>query len=90
MLSFARIAPRAEKWSYQVKAQVDLTPWRYAKPCGFTLMSCVFALYLLFSPIGLVGGLSAAFLPIIAVLVALNVVAWAVAIRRVHGLPSLH
>jgi SSS family solute:Na+ symporter len=39
-------------------------------------MSCVVALYLLFSPIGLVGGLSDLFWPLILTLVALNVLLW--------------
>jgi SSS family solute:Na+ symporter len=55
---------------------VDLTPWRYAIPCAFTLMSCVVALYVLFSPIGLVGGLSAAFWPLMLSLLAVNIVVW--------------
>ena len=90
MLYFARIAPRVEKWSYQINAKVDLTPWQYVKPCGFTLMSCVVALYLLFSPIGLVGGISPAFLPIISFIVLVNIAVWAVAIWRARALTSSH
>lgn len=84
MLGFARISPRLEAWSYQPNAMVDLTPWRFAKPCGFTLMSCVVALYLLFSPIGLVNGISPAFVPLMSAILLCNVVVWAWAIRRVH------
>lgn len=76
MLLFGRLQPRSENWSYQPVQGVDLTPWRYAIPCAFTLMSCVVALYLLFSPIGLVGGLSAAFWPLMLSLLAVNVVVW--------------
>ena len=76
MLLFGRLQPRSENWSYQPVQGVDLTPWRYAIPCAFTLMSCVVALYLLFSPIGLVGGLSAAFWPLMMSLLAVNVVVW--------------
>jgi SSS family solute:Na+ symporter len=76
MLLFGRLQPRSENWSYQPVQGVDLTPWRYAIPCAFTLTSCVVALYLLFSPIGLVGGLSAAFWPLMLSLLAVNVVVW--------------
>jgi SSS family solute:Na+ symporter len=76
MLLFGRLQPRSENWSYQPVQGVDLTPWRYAIPCAFTLTSCVVALYLLFSPIGLVGGLSAAFWPLMMSLLAVNVVVW--------------
>jgi SSS family solute:Na+ symporter len=76
MLLFGRLQPRSENWSYQPVQGVDLTPWRYAIPCAFTLMSCVVALYLLFSPIGLVGGLSAAFWPLMLSLLAVNIVVW--------------
>jgi solute:Na+ symporter, SSS family len=76
MLLFGRLQPRSENWSYQPVQGVDLTPWRYAIPCAFTLMSCVVALYLLFSPVGLVGGLSSAFWPLMLSLLAVNVVVW--------------
>ena len=76
MLLFGRLQPRSENWSYQPVQGVDLTPWRYAIPCAFTLMSCVVALYLLFSPVGLVGGLSAAFWPLMLSLLAVNVMVW--------------
>ena len=76
MLLFGRLQPRSENWSYQPRHGVDLTPWRFAIPCAFTLMSCVVALYLLFSPIGVVGGLSAAFWPLIVSLLALNILIW--------------
>ena len=36
-------------------AEVDLTPWAYAQPCALTLLSCVVALYVVFSPVGLAG-----------------------------------
>jgi solute:Na+ symporter, SSS family len=76
MLAFGWARPRSEDWSYQPRRLLDLTPWRFAIPCAVTLMSCVVALYLLFSPIGLVGGLSAAFWPLIVSLVVVNVLIW--------------
>jgi len=58
MLSLGAIKPREQEWSYHTRELVDLTPWRFAIPCAVTLLSCVVALYLLFSPVGLVGGIS--------------------------------
>ena len=76
MLLFGRLQPRQEDWSYQPRRLMDLTPWRFAVPCAVTLMSCVVALYLLFSPIGLVGGLSSAFWPLMLLLILVNMVIW--------------
>lgn len=76
MLAFGWARPRAEDWSYEPRRLLDLTPWRFAIPCAVTLMSCVVALYLLFSPIGLVGGLSAAFWPLMMSLLVVNVLIW--------------
>ncbi len=76
MLAIGAAWPRAEAWSYVRKDLVDLRPWRFAKPVAVTLLSAVVFLYLLFSPIGLVGGLSGLFWPSVAVLVALNGLLW--------------
>jgi solute:Na+ symporter, SSS family len=76
MLLFGWLRPRSEDWNYQPRRLLDLTPWRYAVPCAVTLMSCVVALYLLFSPIGLVGGLSTAFWPLLSLLLLVNMVIW--------------
>jgi SSS family solute:Na+ symporter len=40
------------------------------------LFSCVVALYLLFSPVGVVGGFSALFAPLIGLIVILNAFSW--------------
>ena len=76
MLAVGHLYPRQNAWTYQKKSVVDLTPWRLAIPCSTTLMSLVVAVYLLFSPIGLVDGLSAAFWPLIIMLTAINIVVW--------------
>ena len=57
-------------------AEVDLTPWAYAQPCAVTLLSCVVALYVVFSPIGLVGEGSNFLAPVLLGLLALNVLFW--------------
>ncbi|OFE13558.1 solute:sodium symporter family transporter [Pseudohongiella acticola] len=77
MLVTGWLRPRSEDWSYQPRQLLDLTPWRFAVPCAVTLISCVVALYLLFSPIGLVGGLSAAFWPSLVLLMLVNLGIWA-------------
>ena len=76
MLSLGAIKPRELEWSYHTRELVDLTPWRFAIPCAVTLLSCVVALYLLFSPVGLVGGISELFLPLLGLLFLLNAMGW--------------
>jgi SSS family solute:Na+ symporter len=76
MLTLGKIAPRTDPWNYHKKDLIDLSPWRFAVPCAATLMSCVIGLYLLFSPVGLVGGLSALFWPLITTLVVINIGVW--------------
>lgn len=68
--------PRKTAWDYERRDLVDLTPWRFTRPVAATLLSAVVFLYLLFSPIGLVDGLSASFWPLIAALAAVNAVIW--------------
>lgn len=82
MLGFGYLRPSQRIWQYEKANLVDLTPWRFATPCAITLMSCVIGLYLLFSPIGLVDGLSAAFWPLIAALLLFNIAAWFWGMRR--------
>lgn len=85
MLLFGWLKPRSEDWSYQPRRLLDLTPWRYAIPCAVTLMSCVVALYILFSPVGLVGGLSAAFWPLTGVVLLINIVVWTWQVTKKPG-----
>jgi SSS family solute:Na+ symporter len=76
LLAVGHFYPRTELWSYSTTHKVDMQPWAYAVPCAVTLMSCVVALYLLFSPIGIVGGLSDFFWPLIASLFGINILFW--------------
>ena len=87
MLMIGHLYPLQHAWTYAAHNKVDMNPWRFAIPCAATLMSCVIALYLLFSPIGLVDGLSAAFWPLLFLLIAVNVVVWWWIAR--HDTPSL-
>lgn len=76
MLGFGHFRPAQRNRDTTAHNEVDLTPWRFARPCAITLMSCVVGLYLLFSPIGLVGGISPLFSPLLGLLVAVNFLAW--------------
>ncbi|MFW8591006.1 solute:sodium symporter family transporter [Glaciecola sp. 2405UD65-10] len=63
MLAIGHFYPMAKPWKFIPKAEVDMTPWRYAIPCAIILVALIATLYLMFSPIGFVGGISAAFIP---------------------------
>lgn len=77
MLVAGRIAPREVPWTIENNASVDLTPWRFARPVAFTLMSLVVFLYLVFSPIGLAdGNIGMSFVLAVTVLAIVNVLAW--------------
>lgn len=66
-------------------APVDMTPWPHAKACAVSLLSCVVALYFVFSPVGLVGGPSMFFNASIAMLLVINIVTWSWSVRSAHG-----
>lgn len=76
MLTVGVLWPNQNPWSYSRASVVDMTPWRYAIPCSVTLLSCVIALYLLFSKVGLVGGLSIWFWPLLSSLIGFNALTW--------------
>ncbi|MCG8413854.1 MAG: solute:sodium symporter family transporter [Pseudomonadales bacterium] len=76
MLAIGHWVPREQEWTYHQQDKVDLTPWRFSIPCATSLLSCVVGLYILFSPIGLVNGLSAGFVPLMVLLFLLNASVW--------------
>jgi len=61
MLFFGQVKPTKTLWQYSTEAKVDMQTWRYAWPACSTLMTGMILVYLVFSPIGLVNGLSASF-----------------------------
>jgi SSS family solute:Na+ symporter len=63
MLAIGHFYPMAQPWRFVPKAEVDMTPWRYAIPCAIVLVGLIVTLYLMFSPVGFVGGISNAFIP---------------------------
>ena len=84
MLLIGHLQPLARPWKYERKTLVELTPWVYALPVSVTLFSGVVFLYILFSPIGLVGGLSPMFWPLIALIIFANVIGWFICLKYWH------
>ncbi|MEM7705933.1 MAG: solute:sodium symporter family transporter [Pseudomonadota bacterium] len=85
MLVAGLLQPTPDTWQYDARDLVDLTPWRFAIPAAGSLFSMVVFLYLLFSPIGLVGGMSGQFWLICCVLATFNAVLWTFYARRRVG-----
>ncbi len=83
MLAAGWVSPKDQAWKYETSHLVDLTPWTYAKPVAFSLLSCVVALYLLFSPLGVVGSAySLMFMILMTVLVLSNFGFWAFSLLK--------
>ncbi len=82
MLGIGYLMPMETAWHYQQKSKVDMTPWAYALPVAITLFTGIVMVYVLFSPIGLVGGLSAAFWPVMGTILIVNVVLCTFSMRR--------
>jgi SSS family solute:Na+ symporter len=61
MLAIGHWVPRDKAWTFVPKAKVSLVPWKYAGAASITLFSGIVLLYLLFSPVGLVGGFTSDF-----------------------------
>ena len=72
MLVIGYWMPMEKPWQFVNNSKVDMTPWRYGFPVAITMVSCVIIIYLLFSPIGLVNGLSSVFWPTIVAIVIVN------------------
>ncbi|MBA3314844.1 MAG: solute:sodium symporter family transporter [Planctomycetota bacterium] len=49
MLIIGAIKPRATPWEHHATGEVDLTPWRWAKPAGIALVLFVAAIYAYFA-----------------------------------------
>jgi SSS family solute:Na+ symporter len=85
MLACGALYPRKSPWQFTRNQQVDLTPWTFARPLAVTLFSCVVALYLLFSPLGLASSEEFGVIYYIcnAALLAGNVIVWILARQSV-------
>ena len=83
MLIAGQLRPREHPWVFTKRDIVDLTPWGYVRPLAVTLISTVVALYLLFSPLGIVDRqFSNWFYAGSAGLIVLNIAAWGTAMMR--------
>ena len=74
MLAFGHFAPSNQGKHFVEKAMVALTPWRYAWAASATLFSAIVIVYLIFSPLGLVGGIGDQFWFCVILVVIANLV----------------
>lgn len=84
MLTIAHFNPKLDKWEYERTDRVDMTPWKYALPCAITMFSLIVFLYIVFSPIGFVGGLSAMFWPCCIGLLLANILLCRLSLKYWH------
>lgn len=82
MLTAGHFYPLKSAYSFKPRQRVDMTPWEFAPACAITLMSTVFAVYILFSPIGLVNGIGDWFFPILSLIALLNAGVWIRAVKH--------
>jgi len=82
MLIIGYWRPAEQDWSYDSSAKVSLQPWRYAHPVSATMLAGIVLLYLLFSPVGLVGGLSSAFWFWVSAVIIVNTILCVYLLRR--------
>lgn len=82
MLVIGYLKPMEKPWVFEQRQRVNLVPWAYALPVSITLFSCIVALYVLFSPLGLVGGLGPLFWPALLLIAILNIGGWYLSRKR--------
>ena len=83
MLLIGRLYPRKHISERDPSlSPVSLRSWRFALPCSLSLVSLVVALYVLLSPIGLVGETQLLFWPINISLIFLNLIVWSGFLRK--------
>jgi SSS family solute:Na+ symporter len=82
MLLFGYFKPTKTDWSYSSESKVSLIPWRYALPVSSTMLCGIVMLYLLFSPLGLVGGITPMFWWMILLVIMVNTAVCIYTLRR--------
>lgn len=90
MLIIGYYKPLDKPWHYRNESKVDMTPWAYALPVAIILFAGIVMLYLLFSPIGIVGGLSPAFWSVFAVLIIATMALCSLSMKRWRQKYSRH
>lgn len=81
MLVIGRLYPMQTPWHFTPKAEVNMTPWRYAMPSAIVLVGLIVTLYLMFSPVGFVGGISQFFVPSLIALWSICFVAIGISLK---------
>ncbi|WP_421132084.1 solute:sodium symporter family transporter [Alteromonas sp. A079] len=81
MLTIGHFYPMAKPWRFIPKAEVDMTPWRYSIPCAIILIGLIVTLYLMFSPIGFVGGMSSAFVPLLIITWVVSIISVGISLK---------
>ncbi|MEL6561714.1 MAG: solute:sodium symporter family transporter [Bacteroidota bacterium] len=78
MLLIGYIRPNQKKWEFQKsKDTVDMEPWKYAYPASILLLISIIILYVTFSPLGLVYGISTTYwITISALIIAAAIISW--------------
>lgn len=89
MLLFGLLQPKEGGTHFTHSAKVDLTPWRYGWAASSTMFAGIIALYLLFSPIGLVGGLSTSFWVTLSLVMLSNIAIGLWSVKRYDTRHSL-
>lgn len=84
MAFVGRLYPLEKDWHYERKDTVSLVPWKWAFPAAITMLSCIVLLYVFFSPIGIVGGLSDMFWLVVFLIIVSNVLLSSYALRHWH------
>lgn len=84
MAAVGRMYPLQKDWHYERKEKVSLVPWKWAFPAAITLLSCIVLLYIFFSPIGIVGGLSSIFWLMVFLVVVGNFLLCSYSLRHWH------
>ena len=59
MMLIARLKPRKTPWVHEDSGEVNLTPWKYAIPCGIALLVIVICIYGFFADFSVLGGAAA-------------------------------
>ncbi|MEY3017061.1 MAG: hypothetical protein RL336_196 [Pseudomonadota bacterium] len=82
MLAIGYARPLDTPWHYHPHSKVDMTPWAYALPASVFLIVGMVSVYLLFSPLGLVGGTTTTFWILLSGVIALGASFAALSLRR--------
>ncbi|MEM6484597.1 MAG: solute:sodium symporter family transporter, partial [Pseudomonadota bacterium] len=82
MLVVGQQRPRPKPWHFRREPTVNLVPWRYALPCATVLAASIIGLYLVFSPLGLVDGVSDLFWAALGILLVSTAGLCVLSLRR--------